>query len=207
MSRITETGYRHTASGDVVPRDIITSSSCRYNGTEIFCADLYPAIAANPFITFFTTATESGTFEFEWIGDLGHHAGPPDRLPDLPAGMAIAGIAATAPAQLHHRHPRAGLQLWRTGAGRTRTLSDVARPRHDDGDASGATVSKPHHFTNCINHPATSTVDGATYRLRDGATAEYCTRREPMRIMGSGSECKHETLRWFGCCNLVAVCQ
>jgi sulfur-oxidizing protein SoxZ len=71
MSHIMETGYRHLASGEVVPRDIITSFSCRYNGTEIFRADLYPAIAANPFITFFTTATESGKFEFEWIGDRG----------------------------------------------------------------------------------------------------------------------------------------
>ena len=71
MSHIMETGYRHTASGQVVPRDIITSFLCRYNGTEIFRADLYPAIAANPFITFFTTATESGKFEFEWIGDKG----------------------------------------------------------------------------------------------------------------------------------------
>jgi len=71
MSHIMETGYRHLASGEVVPRDIITSFSCRYNGTEIFRADLFPAIAANPFITFFTTATESGTFEFDWIGDKG----------------------------------------------------------------------------------------------------------------------------------------
>ena len=71
MSHIMETGYRHLASGEVVPRDIITSFSCRYNGTEIFRADLYPAIAANPFITFFTIATESGRFEFEWIGDKG----------------------------------------------------------------------------------------------------------------------------------------
>ena len=71
MSHIMETGYRHTASGAVVPRDIITSFACRYNGREIFRADLYPAIAANPFITFFTTATESGKFEFEWIGDQG----------------------------------------------------------------------------------------------------------------------------------------
>ena len=39
--------------------------------SEIFRADLFPAIAANPFITFFTTATESGKFEFEWIGDQG----------------------------------------------------------------------------------------------------------------------------------------
>jgi sulfur-oxidizing protein SoxZ len=71
MSHIMETGYRHTAEGAVVPRDIITSFSCRYNGVEIFRADLFPAISANPFITFFTTATESGKFEFEWTGDKG----------------------------------------------------------------------------------------------------------------------------------------
>jgi sulfur-oxidizing protein SoxZ len=71
MSHIMETGYRHTAAGQVVPRDIITSFTCRYNGEEIFRADLFPAIAANPFITFFTTATESGKFDFEWIGDNG----------------------------------------------------------------------------------------------------------------------------------------
>jgi sulfur-oxidizing protein SoxZ len=71
MSHIMETGYRHTSTGEVVPRDIITSFSCRYNGIEIFRADLFPAIAANPFITFFTVATESGKFDFEWIGDEG----------------------------------------------------------------------------------------------------------------------------------------
>lgn len=74
MSHIMETGYRRTAAGDIVPRDIITSFSCRYNGSEIFRADLFPAIAANPFISFFTIATESGTFEFEWIGDRGFGA-------------------------------------------------------------------------------------------------------------------------------------
>jgi sulfur-oxidizing protein SoxZ len=71
MSHIMETGYRHTASGQLVPRDIITSFTCRYNGTEIFRADLFPAIAANPFVTFFTVARESGKLEFEWIGDNG----------------------------------------------------------------------------------------------------------------------------------------
>ena len=71
MSHIMETGYRHLASGEVVPRDIITSFICRYNGAEIFRADLYPAVAANPFVAFFTVATESGKFEFEWIGDKG----------------------------------------------------------------------------------------------------------------------------------------
>ena len=67
MSHIMESGFRHTAAGNVVPRDIITS----YNGTEIFRADLFPAISANPFISFFTVAKESGKFEFEWIGDNG----------------------------------------------------------------------------------------------------------------------------------------
>ena len=71
MSHIMETGYRRTAAGDLVPRDIITSFTCRYNGAEIFRADFFPAIAANPFISFFTTAKESGKFEFEWIGDRG----------------------------------------------------------------------------------------------------------------------------------------
>jgi sulfur-oxidizing protein SoxZ len=71
MSHIMETGYRHTTAGEVVPRNIITSLTCRYNGVEIFRADLFPAIAANPFITFFTVATESGKFDFEWIGDRG----------------------------------------------------------------------------------------------------------------------------------------
>ena len=71
MSHIMETGYRHTADGDAVPRNIITSFSCKYNGAEVFRADLFPAISANPFITFFTVATESGKFDFEWIGDQG----------------------------------------------------------------------------------------------------------------------------------------
>jgi len=70
-SHIMETGFRRTAAGDLVPRDIITSFTCRYNGTEIFRADLFPAIAANPYLAFFTVATESGKFEFEWIGDDG----------------------------------------------------------------------------------------------------------------------------------------
>ncbi len=71
MSHVMEPGYRHTAAGEIVPRDIITSFSCKFNGAEIFRADLFPAIAANPFLSFFTTASESGRFEFEWIGDNG----------------------------------------------------------------------------------------------------------------------------------------
>ena len=71
MSHIMETGFRHTSAGELVPRDIITSFVCRYNGAEIFRADLFPANAANPYLSFFAVATDSGKFEFEWIGDNG----------------------------------------------------------------------------------------------------------------------------------------
>ena len=71
-SHIMEPGYRHTVDGKLVPRDIITSFTCRYNGAEIFRADLFPAIAANPYLSFFTVAKDSGKFEFEWIGDNGY---------------------------------------------------------------------------------------------------------------------------------------
>jgi sulfur-oxidizing protein SoxZ len=66
-----ETGFRVGTNGQVIPRDIITDFICKYNGEEIFRADLHPAISANPFFTFFTVATESGTISFEWSGDNG----------------------------------------------------------------------------------------------------------------------------------------
>jgi sulfur-oxidizing protein SoxZ len=66
-----ETGFRVGYNGALIPRDIITTFVATYNGEEIFRADFSPAIAANPFVTFFTTATESGTITFRWIGDNG----------------------------------------------------------------------------------------------------------------------------------------
>jgi sulfur-oxidizing protein SoxZ len=71
MSHVMETGYRRTTSGTLIPRDIITSFTCRFEGEEVFRADLFPGTAANPFISFFTVATKSGKFDFEWIGDNG----------------------------------------------------------------------------------------------------------------------------------------
>ena len=69
-----ETGFRHSERGEPIPRDIITQFVCTYNGEEIFRAELSPAIAANPLITFTTVATESGTLEFKWLGDKGFTA-------------------------------------------------------------------------------------------------------------------------------------
>jgi sulfur-oxidizing protein SoxZ len=69
-----ETGFRPSHNGSILPRDIITTFVCSYNGTEVFRAELYPAIAANPFLVFHTVATESGTLEFTWTGDNGFAA-------------------------------------------------------------------------------------------------------------------------------------
>ena len=74
ISHIMETGFRHSNIGLPIPRDIIDTLVCTYNGEEIFRAVLYPAIAANPFITFHTVATESGTIAFQWTGDNGFSA-------------------------------------------------------------------------------------------------------------------------------------
>ena len=74
ISHIMETGFRHSTEGQAIPRDIITSLSCRYNGEEIFETQFYPAIAANPFVTFYTVATASGTISFHWTGDNGFEA-------------------------------------------------------------------------------------------------------------------------------------
>jgi sulfur-oxidizing protein SoxZ len=71
ISHVMETGYRRNEIGVAIPRDIINLFVCTYNGAEIFRADLHQAIAANPFITFFTVATESGTLEFKWTDDEG----------------------------------------------------------------------------------------------------------------------------------------
>src|SRR5688572_25145926 len=69
VSHVMETGYRRTQIGEPIPRDIIRRFVCTYNGTEVFSADLHPAIAANPFIVFSTVATETGTLTFHWTGD------------------------------------------------------------------------------------------------------------------------------------------
>lgn len=69
-----ETGFRRTHLGVPIPRDIITTFTCVYNGVEVFRADLHPSISANPYLHFTTVATESGTLEFKWTGDQGFSA-------------------------------------------------------------------------------------------------------------------------------------
>jgi len=71
IAHVMETGYRIGVTGKPIPRDIIDRFVCTYNGEEIFSAELFPAISANPFISFFTVATESGTLSFAWTDQHG----------------------------------------------------------------------------------------------------------------------------------------
>jgi sulfur-oxidizing protein SoxZ len=66
-----ETGYRLDNKGAAIPRDIISRFICSYNGDEVFRAELFPAISANPFIAFSTVAMETGELVFTWIDDNG----------------------------------------------------------------------------------------------------------------------------------------
>jgi sulfur-oxidizing protein SoxZ len=69
-----ETGYRYSEDGKRIPRDLIRLFTCQYNGEEVFRADFYPGIGANPLIIFTTVAVASGTILFKWVGDNGYEA-------------------------------------------------------------------------------------------------------------------------------------
>lgn len=71
VAHVMETGYRTGVNGEPIPRDIVEHFMCTYNGEVIFSARLYPAIAANPYISFFTLATQSGTLTFTWTDQHG----------------------------------------------------------------------------------------------------------------------------------------
>jgi sulfur-oxidizing protein SoxZ len=66
-----ETGYRRDVQGTLLPRQIIHTFTCHYNGEEVFRADWHPAVAANPYLAFYTVATASGRLLFKWIDDDG----------------------------------------------------------------------------------------------------------------------------------------
>ena len=66
ISHQMETGLRRDDQGNVIPRKIINKFVCRYNGADVFVADLHEAVAANPYLEFYLRATESGRLEFIW---------------------------------------------------------------------------------------------------------------------------------------------
>jgi sulfur-oxidizing protein SoxZ len=71
ISHPMETGYRRDSEGQLIPRHIIHTFTCTYNGAEVFRADWHPAVAANPYLAFYTVAIESGHLRFEWFDEDG----------------------------------------------------------------------------------------------------------------------------------------
>jgi sulfur-oxidizing protein SoxZ len=72
IPHVMESGQRKDKkTGKVIPRMIINKFVCKYNGKEIFSVDLQPAIATNPYMSFFAVADKSGELEFIWKDDEG----------------------------------------------------------------------------------------------------------------------------------------
>lgn len=66
-----ESGFRRDMRGERIPRDILEHFHCEYDGETVFKAEFFPAVAANPFLTFYTRATQSGQLTFTWTDQNG----------------------------------------------------------------------------------------------------------------------------------------
>ncbi len=71
ISHPMESGQRRDAVGLPIPRDIINLLVCAYDGEEVLRAELFPAIAANPFLAFSVIAMASGTLSITFTDDHG----------------------------------------------------------------------------------------------------------------------------------------
>lgn len=71
ISHPMESGQARDAFGKAIPRDIIHSFSCHWGDELVFRAELFPAISANPYFSFFAKAEASGTLRFDWKDDQG----------------------------------------------------------------------------------------------------------------------------------------
>ena len=69
ITHLMETGQRKDADGKIVPRLIVNTMKVTYNDKPVLTAKLEPAIAANPFLSFFLRVEESGTLKFTWTDD------------------------------------------------------------------------------------------------------------------------------------------
>jgi len=71
VAHIMESGQRRDKDGKIIPRMIINSFLCTFNGTPVFSCGLESAMAANPYLQFSAKVEESGTFRFSWVDDDG----------------------------------------------------------------------------------------------------------------------------------------
>jgi sulfur-oxidizing protein SoxZ len=71
IQHVMETGHRRDNMGRPIPRDIINRLVVTYDGEEIFRADIFPGVAANPYFAFSTIATGADDIVFQWTDDKG----------------------------------------------------------------------------------------------------------------------------------------
>src|SRR3954447_12855648 len=74
-----ETGFRFDHMGRAIPKNVVNSLVCTYNGAEVFRAEMGSGISANPYLQFYTRAVESGELVFEWVDDGGQRGA--ERVP------------------------------------------------------------------------------------------------------------------------------
>jgi sulfur-oxidizing protein SoxZ len=80
ISHVMETGQRKESDGKPVPRFIINSFTATFAGAEVFKAELYPGISANPYLSFHMRVPGPGEFEFSWTDDKGGKVSEKVRL-------------------------------------------------------------------------------------------------------------------------------
>ncbi len=76
-----ETGYRTGDDGARLPRDLVRRFECRLNGELVFAADLFAAVSANPWVSFWLRTVGPGELSFVWRGDRGFEHRETRRLP------------------------------------------------------------------------------------------------------------------------------
>lgn len=69
ISHKMESGQRKDKEGNVIPRMIINSFACEFNGNPVFSCLIDPAVSANPYFEFNVKVEEAGTFKFTWVDD------------------------------------------------------------------------------------------------------------------------------------------
>jgi len=80
ITHVMETGQRRDGGGQPIPRDIINSFTATFAGTEVFKAELFPGISANPYLAFYMRVPGPGEFEFTWTDDRGAKVAEKQKL-------------------------------------------------------------------------------------------------------------------------------
>ncbi len=71
INHVMETGNRKDASGQIIPRDIVTSLTVTFGKVTVFKAEYGPGISSNPFVAFHLRVPGPGELVFVWEDDAG----------------------------------------------------------------------------------------------------------------------------------------